>query len=293
MANFNFDIVANNLMFDKDGEFYVKEVEDYLFSLIKTVDKQMLLVTLVNYSFDPKEENFKEFQKNLSIKLSSTVNPNDTIIVKVTGKNDDEATESIALNMKALINYFKDHNINHSHSCWFCGESSDETVCIKGFNVYSHKSCKENYKKDAIKEIDNDNNYNENPTLSIILSFLGAFIGLIPFVLIFLFSEYYYSILLAIPPFCSYFGYKLGKAKPDKKATVCSIVFSFIAVATAYLLLVVLLKELYGEYSYMEIVEATIGDLLFMLVSYGLGIMISYRYISKNTDKIKKEIDKL
>ena len=90
MANFNFDNIANNLMFDKDGEFYVKEVEDYLFSLIKTVDKQMLLVTLVNYSFDPKEENFKEFQKNLSIKLSSTVNPNDTIIVKVTGKNDDE-----------------------------------------------------------------------------------------------------------------------------------------------------------------------------------------------------------
>ena len=293
MSKVNLDNIALELLFEKQNEFYIKEVDGYLFSLIKTIDKQILLVSVLNYCFDANDSKFKDFHKSLGIKLISTVVKNDTILIKASGKNDIEVSENIALSMKTLIEYFKENDIRHNHQCWFCGEATDESICIKGFHVHGHVTCKENYKKAATEQINSNENYNENRSMSIILSFLGAFIGLIPFILIFFLTGYYFSLLIAIPPVSSYYGYKLGKAKPDSKATICSIVFSFIAVMTGYALLIVLLKQYNNDLSYIDLIIGTIGDLIFMLVSYGLGIMISYRYISKNTENIKKEIDKL
>ena len=49
---------------------------------------------------------------------------------------------------------------------------------------------------------------------------IGALVGAIPWVLLYVFADLMYSLLAIIIVICSFYGYKLTKAKIDKKLPI-------------------------------------------------------------------------
>ena len=54
--------------------------------------------------------------------------------------------------------------------------------------------------------------------IGVIGALIGALIGAIPWVLMYIFANMMYALLSMLIVLCSYYGYKLTKAKIDKKA---------------------------------------------------------------------------
>jgi len=290
----NYDLLCETLSFTKDNEVYVKKVDEYLFSIVKTVDNQYVLVSILDYTFDNNNEIFNNIKDNYKIKFNSTIKPSDTLLIKINGKTETEAAEFCASAIKELVQWFNENNIMPNYKCLFCGERSDEAINVKGYYVYSHTECKEKFKEQAMDEINSKENTNvsSNPVLSIILSLVFVVLSIIIVKILEILTETYFSIAYALPPFAAYFGYKLGKAKIDSKAKILFGVFSFVGTIVSYAFDIYLYKMAYPEFTYAEILMSDIGSALFILVSYIFGMVFLNRYISKN-DRIKKEINKL
>ena len=287
----NFDNVCNLLSFEKGANGYYKKVDKYLFSLLKTTDNKIILVSELNHSFDNSDEVFNEMQKRLKIKLASGTLQNNTLIIKIDGKKDEELSENIASVVKELIEYFELNNIDHSHQCKICHMITDEVIDINGICTYGHKECKENLIKEAVEEIDNNPNVNPNKLTSVVLSFIGAFIGIIPIVVIVFFTSTFYSLLFILPPLASFFGYKLGKAKLDKLSTILPIIFSFISVMFSYFLILLIIADDNPGVTVKDLFLSDIVTFIYVIGFYVLGVVFSYRTITKNNNEnVKKRI---
>lgn len=78
------------------------------------------------------------------------------------------------------------------------------------------------------------NNYG----LGIFGALVGALIGAIPWVLMYIFSDMMYAILSIAIVLCSYYGYKMTKAKIDKKLPIIISVSSFIAITVTMFIMI-------------------------------------------------------
>ena len=65
-----------------------------------------------------------------------------------------------------------------------------------------------------------DENIKNNYLLGIIGAIIGAFIGAIPWILMYVFGNMMYAILAILIVICSFYGYKITKAKIDKKLPI-------------------------------------------------------------------------
>ena len=59
-----------------------------------------------------------------------------------------------------------------------------------------------------------------NYLLGVIGALVGALVGAIPWILMYIFANMMYSILAILIVLCSFYGYKLTKAKIDKKLPI-------------------------------------------------------------------------
>ena len=66
--------------------------------------------------------------------------------------------------------------------------------------------------------------------LGVIGALVGAFVGAIPWILMYVFANMMYSILAILIVLGSFYGYKLTKAKIDKKLPVILSIASFISI---------------------------------------------------------------
>lgn len=77
-----------------------------------------------------------------------------------------------------------------------------------------------------------------NYTIGIIGSLIGALVGSIPWVLMYIFANMMYAILAIVIVLCSYYGYKITKAKIDKKFPVIISISSFIAITITMFIII-------------------------------------------------------
>lgn len=128
-------------------------------------------------------------------------------------------------------------------------------------------------------EEERKNNY----LLGIVVSLIGAIIGTIPWILVYVYANMIYSLLAIIVAVASYYGYKITKAKIDKKLPIIIVINSFIAITIATLVVIpmlLLIKEgvnanltnlslLYSDSSFKT---AILGDYVISLLFTVLGI---------------------
>ena len=123
--------------------------------------------------------------------------------------------------------------------------------------------------------------------LGVIGALIGALVGAIPWVLLYVFADLMYSLLAIIIVICSFYGYKLTKAKIDKKLPIILSVASFVAITITMFLIIpvcylanelgqVTWEMLQAMYSSSDFLGALMTDYLISLLfgAVVIGIII-------------------
>ena len=132
--------------------------------------------------------------------------------------------------------------------------------------------------------------------IGVLGALIGAFIGAIPWILMYVFASMMYAVLSLLIVICSFYGYKLTKAKMDKKLPIILSITSFISITVTMFLIIpicMMLKEgivvsiesIQALYQYEEFTKAIFTDyaiaLLFCVLVIG-GIIINLNKQLKN-----------
>ena len=118
---------------------------------------------------------------------------------------------------------------------------------------------------------------NNKLLLGILGAIIGAFIGTIPFILVYVFANYIVALLSIIIAIGSFYGYKITKAKFDKKTPYIIAISSILAITVSVFVIIplaLLAREGYGAsfenlkivYELDEMKSAIIQDYLVSLV---------------------------
>lgn len=125
--------------------------------------------------------------------------------------------------------------------------------------------------------------------LGTIGALLGAFIGAIPWVLAYVFGNVIYALLSIIIVVCAFYGYKITKAKMDKKLPIILAIVSFVVITVVMLIIIPLIlmhkseipltweyfKAIYAEQEYITaFIKDYIISLLFCAIVIG-GIIVN------------------
>lgn len=131
---------------------------------------------------------------------------------------------------------------------------------------------------------------------------VGALIGAIPWILLYIFGNMMYAFFAIIIVVCSFYGYKLTKAKIDKKLPIILSITSFISITVTMFLIIPLLyianelgqvtfEYLQMIYNNNEFVEAIMTDyliaLLFCFATIGIVIYNLNQQLKKGVENIK------
>ena len=122
-----------------------------------------------------------------------------------------------------------------------------------------------------------EENIKNNYLLGIIGALIGAFIGAIPWILMYVFGNMMYAILAILIVICSFYGYKITKAKIDKKLPIILSISSFISITVTMFIIIPICMMIQNDievsietfkfiYSYNEFLTAMIGDYVISLV---------------------------
>ena len=124
--------------------------------------------------------------------------------------------------------------------------------------------------------------------LGILSAIMGAFIGAIPFILVYVFLNYIVAMLTALIAAASFYAYRLTKAKIDKKLPVIVALSSVLSITVAIFIIIPLVlmaregidvsfKNLGIVYKFDEFKTAIIGDyiksLIFAII--GVGVIVA------------------
>ena len=141
-----------------------------------------------------------------------------------------------------------------------------------------------------------ENEVKNNYLLGIIGALIGAFIGAIPWILMYIFGNMMYAIITILIVICSFYGYKITKAKIDKKLPIILSTASFISITVTMFIIIpicmmiqngveVNIETFKFVYSYDQFLTAIVGDyiisLLFCIVVIG-GIIVNLNKQIKN-----------
>ena len=131
---------------------------------------------------------------------------------------------------------------------------------------------------------------------------VGALIGAIPWVLLYVFGNMMYAFLAIIIVVCSFYGYKLTKAKIDKKLPIILSITSFVSITVTMFLTIpvcymakelgqVNFEYLQAIYNNSEFLGAITTDyiisLLFCLATIGIVIYNLNQQLKKGVENIK------
>lgn len=238
-------------------------------------------------------KSFKPFIKHWG---NVTVDPCGYVIhvlcTNLMGNVKEEKMNKFIEAMNQLTDHFKSIPLTNLTHCVICRQEKEELLESHMVNdnlLPVHKTCYDEFKNYHINEVLKDEANTKNYPKSIAFAILGAVVGYLPFLLITVFAGVMLGLLFLLIPLASYYGYKLGKAPLNKKSTIV-IMASSIVVIFLGILAYLLLAQKALDTSFANTVVACIGDILFCLIFGILGVVFSYRTITKDTNenKLKK-----
>lgn len=210
-------------------------------------------------------------------------------------KYSDKQFEKCENALNTFVAYLKSIDLQTSNKCVICGEEA-ENDSFSNLYVPVHQECINSLKKEAEENIAEENKNLVNLPKSIILAFIGAFVGAIPTFISIMGFNYMIALLYALIPLASFFGYKLGKAPKRWYATLIVIVLS-VGVAVGF---DVYLYSIFASFNNMTLLDFIrenpsnfFADIFQSIIFIALGVWISWKYISNTVDNTKKNINKL
>ena len=141
-----------------------------------------------------------------------------------------------------------------------------------------------------------ENEVKNNYFIGTIGALIGAFIGAIPWILMYVFANMMYAILAILIVICSFYGYKITKVKIDKKLPIILSITSFVSITVTMFVIIpicmmiqngveVSIGTLQFIYSYDQFLTAIVGDYIISLlfcIAIISGIIINLNKQIKN-----------
>lgn len=283
--------LANLLGCNVSGQTIYGIKDDYHFSLNKFIYNYSTFYQL-SIACDKMLSNEKKvaLEKSLKVKIEyNKVNDDHIMNAKFCSNyfNQNKQANQMSNIINQVIQALKEEAINEYTNCAFCHltkeDEEGEWVIYNGLYIYAHPSCVE---KEATQEEEllklEDANINKLP-LSIIFSILGAFVGVIPAMLVLVFANYLFAILFAISPVCAFLGYKLGKAPLRWYATLTAIIASIFATFIGVMIIYALLASM-ANVSFMDLIKdpesGFVATILQVELFNAIGILCAWSYIN-------------
>ena len=127
--------------------------------------------------------------------------------------------------LTVVVDYLNEIDITYRDKCIICGSKADYHA-YHGFLAPIHTNCLEKVKtKEKI-----ENNKKQSNTLAYIFATLGALIGVLPILIIYLLSNALVVLLSFLAPVFACYGFVLGKGKRTTLSDIYTIVISFVFV---------------------------------------------------------------
>lgn len=290
----NLKVVSETLNLGYDGTYGFGQKDNYYFSMIETKQNFINMYYLV-FTFDRElnSNEIKEFKKIIKTPIQVFNKNTIKIFTPIDYKFSDKSKDKVESILQESINFFKSIQIKQKLSCHLCNQDSPDTMkVIDGCYFPVHKDCIEKYVAQFEKQVNQEQN-NSNLLVSVVLALAGAFVGLIPSIIVLFTMEYLFGILFALIPLASYYGYKLGKG-PSRKflpflvsgISILSVILFYvfylnvIAVANG-----VAFMQLFQVPDILNAIIVEIGQILLFTI---IGIFISWQVISRTSaDKLK------
>lgn len=144
-----------------------------------------------------------------------------------------------------------------------------------------------------------ENEEKNNYFIGAVGALIGALVGAIPWVLMYVFANMMYAVLAILIVICSFYGYKITKAKIDKKLPIILSIASFIAITVTMFVIIpmcmmvqnnveVSLETFQFLYSYDDFLTAMIGDYIISLI---FGIVVISGIIINLNKQIKNGVE--
>lgn len=292
LANLNQVLNINQqedvLFFEKEGYHYSVNVVNYGNSIMYQ------LSMLVNNVLDG------ETQKVLRKETKATIsfaNWNNLIVLQALFSlplSKDKKKDFFDNLVDKITMTLQNANIQNTHICSFCkveDEVEAKWVVYRGLYLPAHAACLENQYQLQQALIDEENKNIKKLPMSIILSLLGAIIGILPAYIIMFATDYLVALIFALSPVCAFFGYKLGKAPLRWYATVIVVIECILVGALSVLAYYALLLAAVGLpfTAIQELGSDVLLSMVQVVIFVLLGIAVAWGYIRKtNQSKVER-----
>ncbi len=216
-------------------------------------------------------------------------------------KNQDVAMTRLTECLDAAGAALWQNGLAPAATCAISGAPNPDSLCLvpRG-NLFSYQPVSAAVLRQQsvqTREKVEENQVNGSYGLGAVGAFLGMLVGLIPSLLLLVSTNYISAWLFALVPVCSMIGYKLFKGKMGKASIAIVVVISLLAaLLLPYMEMVVYftreanfpLGQAFGiAMSYMthpDFLKSVTASLLQILLFMGLGIVIAWGYMSKQTN---------
>ncbi|WP_040196562.1 hypothetical protein [Candidatus Soleaferrea massiliensis] len=261
---------------------------------------------LWDIAFTVKTDQWKMFQKPLKTALKGLGSPRLLygklyISLKV---YDASYQQNYGAAVQQTIGILRQFGVLPIEECAICKRGGCDSLILHG-DLYHpvHDGCCDQILHQTKQEAE-QNELNGNYVLGFIGGLLGAVVGVIPSVLTILLADRIYAILFALIPMCIYFGYKLFGGKLNKVALVTSIVLSIVGVMIMELMLTSIyistefgtgitesVSLMFASLAMPDMWSAIAADSIMPLIFAGLGVWISWGYISRTSQSTVRSIE--
>ena len=237
-----------------------------------------------------------ELRQQLGKGLSTVLNQGSAIQFAYRFDNKSPQEQQFVRVADAIAAALSAHGLSPACTCAVCGGGTPESLCVVNTYQPVHAACMRQ-KVETIREQAEDNKENGSYLTGLVGALLGALVGSLIPILVLIGTNTISAFLYALIPLAAMFGYRKFKGKSDKISIVIVVLISLLFVAFTDLIYVAYqFKEhlgwslgnsisfvirYFGELDNWFDTGVLTSDILKSLLFMGLGIVVSWGYLSK------------
>ena len=226
-----------------------------------------------------------------------------TFTLRLSGKED--LAQQFRARLDAIVRELRSRDIRPADTCQICRGSHPESLVLTGsaINQPVHRSCLQRQSQE-LRDKAEDNQSNGSYLSGFAGAVLGMLAGLIPNVLLAVFTERIFALLFALVPLASMWGYRKFRGRQNAVAIVIVVVLSLLSVLVMEVLIVAIfvmqqysapfgvclrltLEYLFSAEGFPEMLKDSAVEFFFM----ALGLLIAWRGISGTNQSQLRSLD--
>jgi hypothetical protein len=208
--------------------------------------------------------------------------------------------EKVNLFLDQLTSTFEALGLKSLDYCPYCGlKETDGTRNVKGAVLHVHEACVDAFINKVSTHLETEGKSKEHLIQSVVLAMLGGVIGLIPSIILLVFTGIYSAWLFMLIPLAAFYGFKKGGAQKGSYVMILIAIISLI-LAPGFMFYVyysdaMYYNVLFSDYLAVDGIRAAfIKDMTFSVLFTLISLGVSWKQIYKQTlGQIKKDIEAL